>query len=306
MSILVTGGAGFIGSHIIDSLIESNLDVISVDNYSAVNSGYVNKAAKYINADILSNSIENVFQNHSIDYCIHLAAQASVNNAIKDPINDAYINILGSLNIIKLCKKYGCKKIIAASSAAVYGNPQELPIQESHTTEPLSQYGLSKITMEKYIQLSGIPYIICRFSNVYGERQTSHGEAGVVSIFDYAMKKNNQVYIDGDGMQYRDFIYVRDVADIINKIIKSHVNNEIINISTGNTCSINQLFQYMKTIYHYDYRPIYRDERKGDIRHSVLDNSKICSILKSYSYTNIEDGIENLYKFSTQGGRAIV
>ena len=294
MIVLVTGGEGFIGSHIIDKLIEKGHNVISIDNNSSPNSGYKNPNATYIRADIISKDIDFVFGKYCIDGCIHLAAQASVTSSIKDPINDANINILGSLNVIRLCKKYAIKKIIVASSAAIYGNPEYLPINENHSTDVLSQYGLSKLTMEKYIKLSNLPYLICRFSNVYGERQNAFGEAGVVSIFNDSMMNNKDVFIDGDGEQSRDFIYVKDVFEIICNLLESDIKNNIYNISTNKSCTINQLFKLMAKKYKYRKLPIHRKERIGDIKHSILDNSKLCKHINFYDFTAIDDGLSHL------------
>lgn len=294
MSILVTGGAGFIGSHVIDSFIENNKEIISIDNYSSINSGYINKKAKYIKMDILSDEVENIFKNNNIEYCIHLAAQASVTNSIQDPANDANINILGSIKILELCKKYSCKKIIAASSAAVYGNPSKLPISEKHTTNTISPYGLSKLTMEKYIQLSGVPYVICRFSNVYGERQNAFGEAGVVSIFNEAMINNKDVFIDGNGEQSRDFIYVKDVANIIYQLCSSDITNETFNVSTNTSCTINKLFETMAKIYNYAKEPINREARIGDIRESILDNTCLTKRTQLKKFVSLNAGIQSL------------
>ena len=174
--ILITGGAGFIGSHIADILIQNNYKVIIADNLSTGKKDNINNKAIFYNIDIKNyNDLENIFNNNKIEYIIHLAAQVSVPNSIRNPINDANENIIATLNIIELSKKYNIKKIIASSSAAVYGIPKKLPIDELHTTIPISYYGLSKLTMEKYLILSNLNYIICRFSNVYGPRQTPHG-----------------------------------------------------------------------------------------------------------------------------------
>lgn len=294
MKVLITGGEGFIGSHVIDKFVEDGFEVVSIDNNSSPNSGYLNPKVKYIKADILSTDVENVFREQNIDYCVHLAAQASVTSSVKDPIYDANTNILGSINILRLCKKYNCKKIILASSAAVYGNPKYLPVDETHSTEVLSPYGLSKLTMERYAQISGVPYVVCRFSNVYGERQTSSGEAGVVAIFNDLMMSNDKIYIDGDGEQYRDFIYVKDVAKIIVKLANEPIVNEIINVSTSKTCSINNLYNVMSKICDYKFQPNYREERIGDIKHSILDNSKLCRLLGLKEFTGVEEGLKQL------------
>lgn len=299
-NILITGGMGFIGSHVVDCFVENGHNVWIVDNESSLNSGYRSDKAIYIKEDIRSDKLEEIFQDNHFDICIHLAAQASVTCSVKDPKNDAYTNIIGSINIIELCKKYSCKKIILASSAAVYGSPKHLPVDENHSTEVLSPYGLSKLTMEKYVQLSGIPYIICRFSNVYGERQNSSGEAGVVSIFNDAMLNSKDIYIDGDGEQSRDFIYVKDVAQIIYQLSQCDIKNQILNVSTNKVCSINELFHKMSKIYNYSKSPLYREPRIGDIKHSVLSNSILMKKITLSGFTTLDMGLKKLYEYSTQ------
>lgn len=295
--ILITGGSGFIGSHVVDYFVDNGHEVIVVDNEISINSGYKNKNAIYLKFDINSEKLEELFENYNFEVCVHLAAQASVSVSIKNPIYDATVNILGTIHLLELCKKYNCK-FIAASSAAVYGNPKYLPIDEMHNTAPLSQYGLSKLTMEKYIKISGIPYVICRFSNVYGERQNSSGEAGVVSIFNDAMIKNENIYIDGDGEQSRDFIYVKDVAKIIYKLFKNKVENKILNISTNKAYTINDLFEIMAKIHNYKKSPIYRDSRIGDIKNSILDNSQLRQLIDGEVFMSLEGGLQKLGNYN--------
>lgn len=294
MHILVTGGAGFIGSHIVDYLIENNHSVWIVDKTSSLNLDYTNSKAVYKNIDISSDKLEEIFRENHFDVCIHLAAQSSVAGSVKDPLNDAVVNIIGTINVVQLCKKYNCKKIIAASTAAVYGNPKYIPIDENHSTDVLSPYGLSKLTMEKYVQLSGVPYVICRFSNVYGKRQHSLGETGVVSIFSEAMMNNKDIYIDGDGEQSRDFIYVKDIARIIYQLLNNNVKDEIFNVSTNTSYTINELFRIMAKAYSYKKEPLYRVSRAGDIKISQLDNRYLIQKIKSSKFISLEDGINRL------------
>lgn len=282
--VLITGGAGFIGSHIADKFIENNYEVVIIDNLSTGKIENINNKANFYKADIIIDDLNNIFEKEKPSIVIHLAAQVSVSNANKNPVYDAKENIIGTLNILEHCKKFNVDKIIAASSAAVYGNPQYLPIDENHPKEPISQYGLSKLTMEKYIQLSGVDYIICRFSNVYGPRQTIEGEAGVVTIFENAMKKDLPVCIYGDGEQTRDFVYVRDVAEVIYKLSNSDVKNEVINISTNEGITINELFYSLKCKYDYTIEPLYKGKRIGDIDVSILSNKKLISLMEEFDF----------------------
>lgn len=291
--ILVTGGAGFIGSHIVDELINNSYKVIIADNLSTGRMENINGSAIFYNIDIKDKTkLESLFINNKIKYIIHLAAQASVGYSMKYPICDANENIISSLNLMELAKKYNIKKLIVSSTAAVYGEPKYLPIDENHDTNPSSYYGLSKLTMEKYIELSNIDYIIFRFSNVYGPRQIPQGEAGVVSIFMDSFIKNNEINIFGDGNQTRDFIYVKDIAKILFLSIKNeNITKEAINISSNVSISINELYKKLKYITKKDLKVNYLEEREGDIKHSVLNNLKLLNYI-NIKLTDIDIGLE--------------
>lgn len=293
-NVLITGGAGFIGSHIVDLLIENGYNVFVVDNLSSGSESNLNKSAKFYQLDINSEKLEEVFADNKIDYVFHLAAQPSVSASTKNPTQDATENILGSINVLKFAKKYGVKKFVTSSTAAVYGIPQYLPVDEAHDTTCLSFYGLSKLTMEKYIELFGIDYIIFRLANIYGPRQNAHGEAGVVAIFADKMKNNENITIDGDGEQTRDFVYVADVARAFLNAIESGIKNEIINVSTNTSISINKLFETMSAKYNYTKTPQHGEERQGDIKHSVLDNKKCAKYFGFIPQTPIEQGLGEL------------
>lgn len=297
--VLITGGTGFIGSHIVEKLLENNYNIIIIDNLSSGSIENIpnSDTLKFYQLNIEKDDLELVFQKEAPDYVIHLAAQTSVNFSISHPYYDANMNVMASIKLLELCKKYNIRKFITASSAAIYGNPKYLPIDENHPTEPMSQYGLSKLTMEKYIKLSGIPYIIFRFSNAYGPRQKSSKESGVVAIFNNAMKNNEPINIYGDGEQIRDFIYVEDIANICIKAINSNVENEIINFSTNKGVSLNQLFKVMKSLYNYTLNANYLPERIGDIKNSILSNDKAYNLLQFTNYTKLEKGLEILANY---------
>lgn len=292
--ILITGGAGFIGSHVCDLLESKGHQVIVVDNLSSGNNDFLSPKTKFYNMDVNSPNLEKVFEENNIEYVFHFAAQASVSVSTQNPVLDANENIIGSVNLMSLAKKFGVAKIVVASTAAVYGIPEFLPVDEKHSTQCLSFYGLSKLTMEKYVELFGLDFVIFRFSNVYGPRQSAHGEAGVVSIFADKMKKNEDITIHGDGNQTRDFIYVHDVARACLAAIESGVKNEIINVSTNKAISINKLFELLALKFNYRKQPAYADAREGDIKHSVLDNRK-CSKLFGISHeTSLSEGLTSL------------
>ena len=294
--VLITGGAGFIGSHTVDKLIQNNYQVIVLDNFCSGTKGNIKDIdkIKLYNINIEKDNLDDIFKSEKPDCVIHFAAQTSVNYSIKDSYFDADMNIMATIRLLNVCKKYGVKKFITASSAAVYGDPRYLPIDENHPTEPVSPYGLSKLTMEKYIQLSGVPYIIFRFSNAYGPRQKSSKESGVVAIFDRAMKENEQINIFGNGEQIRDFIYVEDIANICVKAIQSDVKNEIINFSTNKGVTLNELYNEMKNLYGYKQNATYMPERKGDIKDSILSNKKALETFKDIGFTSLFEGLKNL------------
>jgi UDP-glucose 4-epimerase len=212
MKVLVTGGAGFIGSNLVDRLIEKKYEVVIIDNLSTGKKEHINKNATFYKADISSNEIEDIFKKENINIVIHTAAQIDVQKSINDPIYDCKNNIIGTLNILEACKKHKIEKLVYSSSAAVYGQPDYLPVDEEHPINAMSGYGISKHTPEHYINMYsdiyGLNASILRYSNVYGPRQDPKGEGGVISIFVDKMLNNEEPIIYGDGEQTRDFIYV--------------------------------------------------------------------------------------------------
>jgi len=273
LKILVTGGAGFIGSHIVDILIENGHDVSILDNLSTGSEKNLNSSAKFIKGDILDKNLNLT----GFDCVIHEAAQINVRKSVEDPVFDANINILGTINILEKMKEYGIKKIIFSSSGgAVYGEPVYLPVDEKHSVNPLSPYGLSKFCAEEYIKLYnrlyGIEYCILRYSNVYGERQDPLGEAGVISIFIDKMKKGEIPVIYGNGNQTRDFVNVKDVARA--NLMALDWKNEIVNIGSGNETSVNELFNIISSEVGFDKNPIYEKEREGEVYRIYIDYSK--------------------------------
>ena len=279
--VLVTGGAGFIGSHVVDRFLESDYEVAAADNLVTGNIENINgKNIKFFNIDIRDREkLEELFSIEKPDYVIHLAAQVSVSSSVEDTVYDAEENIMSLINILELCKKYNTEKIVFSSTAAVYGIPEEVPSKESNKTAPLSPYGLSKLTGEEYIKmysgLFGVNYVILRYANVYGPRQSAHGEAGVVSIFNDKIKANGDIFIEGDGLQTRDFVFVKDVSKANFICATENIKNETFNVSTNTDISILELFNTMKKYSEYTKDAVHKEARKGDIRNSRLDNTKL-------------------------------
>ncbi len=292
ITVLVTGGVGFIGSHTVNLLTEQGYNVIVIDKIEKYNNTTDNII--YYKKNLTDNSVEEVFQKHHIDYVIHLAAQPSVTTSISNPQQDCMDNYLSTINICCLAKKYNIKKLIFSSTAAVYASPEYLPVDEKHTTKFLSPYAVSKNACENYIKISGLDYIIFRYSNVYGPGQNSKGEAGVVAIFYDAMIKNSSINIFGDGEQIRDFVFVKDVAKANVEAIKSQVKNEIINVSTNSKTTINELFRIMKNLLVYQKAPNYLPQREGDIKESILSNEKLKKMLKFEPKISIKEGLKEM------------
>lgn len=276
MNILVTGGSGFIGSHLVDALLEAGHDVVIVDNLSTGKQAYANPKAVFYHMDIHDAELADVFAAHKPEIVFHHAAQINVRTSLRKPLLDANVNMIGSIQVLELCKAYQVRKIIYASSAAVYGNPLYLGIKESHPIKPLSFYGISKYTVEPYIQvyaqLYGLDYTILRYANVYGERQDSMGEGGVISIFVDKMLQGEELVIHGNGEQTRDFIYVKDVVSA-NLAALTGGSRATMNIGTNRSVRILDMYKLLSQIVGYSAAPIYQESRLGDIEHSLLDNT---------------------------------
>ncbi|NFO31267.1 NAD-dependent epimerase/dehydratase family protein [Clostridium botulinum] len=296
MKILITGGAGFIGSNLVDLLIEKNNDVIIVDNLSQGKIENINKNSRFYKCDIVNvEALEFVFTIEKPEIVIHNAAQIDVQTSLKKPSLDAEVNIKGTINVLECCRKFGVRKIIYPSSAAVYGNPKYLPVDEEHPINPISFYGTSKHTPEHYIQtyskLYDIKYTIFRYANVYGIRQDPKGEGGVISIFIDKFLENKSPIIFGDGNQTRDFVYVKDIAKA-NLLALTNGDNEICNISTQKPISINELLKTMQEILNSDLEAIYKHKRHGDIKYSSLKNEKAHEFLKWNAEYSLKEGLK--------------
>ncbi|MGG3926634.1 NAD-dependent epimerase/dehydratase family protein [Metabacillus fastidiosus] len=300
MKVLVTGGAGFIGSHIVDLLIKQGFDVVIVDNLSTGSLDNIQKNIKFYNCDLSSPRLETIFKLEKPLYVIHQAAQVDVSKSVNDPLLDAENNILATINLLNNCKKFNVNKIIYASSCAVYGDTDDISIPEEHPINPLSFYGASKYTAEEYIRLFhklfGLRFTILRYANVFGPRQTSKGEGGVVAIFFDQLINNKQPAIFGNGEQTRDFIYVKDVARA-NVLALTNGDNNVFNISRNEKTSINNLYKMMQLIAKIDKEPLYMPQRPGDILYSRLNNIKADKLLKWKSKLNLKDQLKETFEY---------
>lgn len=304
MKAIVTGGAGFIGSHLVEELISKGAEVHVLDNMVSGHLDYVHPHAILHTDDICSKQTKEMIIREKPDIVFHLAAQADVGRSIQEPQYDADVNINGTINILEACHEASVKKLIFSSTSGVYGNLQKDLLSEEDLTVPISSYGLSKLTAESYIrlfyQLYKLPYTILRYGNVYGPRQTAKGEGGVVAVFLDKIKQGLPLRIHGDGEQTRDFIYVKDVVQAnIAAIERGH--QETIQISTAQRTSINHLVSLLIQIHGSPIDTIHTSARTGDIKHSCLNNKKAHQLLQWQPQTNILDGLTQTFIFSCKG-----
>ncbi|MCM3197167.1 NAD-dependent epimerase/dehydratase family protein [Priestia megaterium] len=301
MKAVVTGGAGFIGSHLVEELISRGVEVHVLDNLISGHLYNIHPLAIIHTEDICSKNAQQIIIEEKPDLVFHLAAQADVARSISEPEYDADVNISGTVNILEACRKAGVKKVIFSSTSGVYGNLQKDLISEQDLSVPISYYGLSKLTAESYIrlfhQLHGLSYTILRYGNVYGPRQTAKGEGGVVAVFLERIKKGLPLRIHGDGEQTRDFIYVKDIVQANLSAIEGG-NEETIQVSTSQKTSINDLLQMFKEIHSSEIDIIYTQARTGDIKHSCLDNQKAYHLLQWKPQVEIFHGLTETYKFA--------
>lgn len=301
MKILVTGGAGFIGSNLVDSLVEKGDEVFIVDDLSSGDEKNINKEAKFFRCDISNkDDLKKVFKHTMPEIIFHLAAQIDVRISTEEPERDAKINIIGTINILDLMKEFNSQKIIFSSSGgAIYGEVDK-PATEEYEKNPESCYGISKYAGEFYIKFFsknyGLEYTILRYGNVYGERQSIKGEAGVVAIFINKMLNNQECTLYGYGKMFRDYVYVKDVVKT-NILSIEKGKNKIYNVGTGESKSVIDVFETIKKYFpDYKLQPRFEDKRRGEIVKSVLDNSLI---KKDYGikFTDFEIGIKNTVQY---------
>jgi UDP-glucose 4-epimerase len=295
LKILVTGGAGFIGSNVVDAYIDLGHDVIVVDNLSTGFKRNLNPKAKFHELSIGDKGLSTVFQNERPDVVNHHAAQIDVRKSGDDPIADAEDNILGSLNLITNCVQSGAKRIIYASTGgAIYGEAEYLPADENHPVNPVAQYGVSKHTVEHYLylyhSLYGLDHVILRYANVYGPRQNPFGEAGVVAIFATQMLTGQQPTIFGPGDKTRDYVHVSDVTTA-NILALERGMNTILNIGTGVETSDQAIFDTLAEVLGYNRPPIYAPVRKGEVYRIYLECSRARQELGWSPRLSLKEGI---------------
>ncbi|KKP31386.1 MAG: UDP-glucose 4-epimerase [Candidatus Staskawiczbacteria bacterium RIFOXYB2_FULL_32_9] len=278
-NILITGGAGFIGSNLADKLLELSHNVIVIDNLSSGSKKNLDKRIKFYKMDICDAKIVKVFAKENIDIVFHLAAQINVRDSVKDPIADAKTNILGSLNILENCRNFNVKKVIFSSSGGtIYGDAKIIPTSENSPEIPESPYGIAKLSVEKYLNYYfksfGLNFVVLRLANVYGPRQNPKGEAGVVAIFTDKMLAKKEVVINGSGGQTRDYVFVDDVV-LACKMAMESSKTGIFNVGTGVETDVNFIFSEIKKSTNSECKEIHGPENIGELQRSCLDFSKI-------------------------------
>jgi UDP-glucose 4-epimerase len=295
LNILITGGAGFIASHIADAYIAEGHNVVIVDNLSGGVLENINPKAVFYQLDIRSEKLEDVFQKEKIDIVNHHAAQMDVRRSVADPKFDASVNVLGGLNLFESARKHRIKKIIFSSTGgAIYGEQDYFPADEEHPMRPLSPYGITKLCTEKYLffykAVYGINHIILRYANVYGPRQNPHGEAGVVAIFCNKMLKGEKPIINGDGKQTRDYTFVGDVVKA-NLLALKHDGSAIYNVGTSIESDVNKLFYELRNHLNPSCPEQHAPAKAGEQQRSVISYKKIEQELGWHPTVQLDEGL---------------
>jgi len=301
VNILVTGGAGFIGSHVVDAYITDGHHVVVVDDLSSGVKENLNPKAEFYQIDIRGQEVQQIFRRHSFDVVNHLAAQMDVRRSVADPMFDASINVIGGLNIFESARQSGVKKIIFSSTGgAIYGEQDFFPADEEHPVRPLSPYGITKLVTEKYLsyykEVYGIDHVVLRYANVYGPRQNPHGEAGVVAIFAKKMLQGEQPIINGDGKQTRDYTYVGDVVRA-NVVALKYPGSDVFNVGTGIETDVTQLFRILRGLLNSTCPEEHGPAKMGEQLRSVISYAKIQRELGWSPSVRLSDGLKITAEF---------
>ncbi|MCH8297621.1 MAG: GDP-mannose 4,6-dehydratase [Chloroflexi bacterium] len=293
---LVTGGAGFIGSHMVDRLLELDYKVVVMDNLSTGKIKNLNSGAVFHHTDLTQPAMAEIIQREQPDLVFHMAAQTSVTQSTKDPIGDANANVLGTLRVLEASRRVGVEKIIySCTGGALYGDPETIPCPDDAAITPVSPYGMSKWVAEQYLAFYFRQYRLnftsLRYGNVFGPRQDPNGEAGVVAVFSLAMLEGKQPQIFGDGTQERDFVSVFDVVDA-NIAAIGRGDGMAMNIATGEVTSVNRIFQMLRSITGYKWGPLHAPQRTGEVYRIALDWSRAARELNWSPKITLEDGLQ--------------
>jgi UDP-glucose 4-epimerase len=301
MNILITGGAGFIGSNIADSYKALGHEIVIIDNLTTGKLENVPKGAIFYQMDIRDEGISDILDEHKIDVINHHAAQIDVRRSVKDPMYDLSVNVLGTLNLLQAGVEAGISRFIFASTGgAIYGEQDYFPADELHATVPISPYGITKLTVEKYLHYyhleRNLTYTVLRYTNVYGPRQNPHGEAGVVAIFADKLLEGSQPIINGDGKQTRDYVYVQDVVRANMRALEME-GTDTFNVCTGVETDVNRIFELLNECAGGFAKEEHGLGKKGEQQRSVCTYKKIQDTLRWTPSTNFEEGIVKTFEF---------
>jgi UDP-glucose 4-epimerase len=301
MNILVTGGSGFIGSHITDAYISRGHDVIIIDNMSSGVKEYINPKAKFYKMDICDEGISKVFKENKIDVINHHAAQIDLRKSVDNPKFDIQVNIAGSVNLLQNAVENKVKKFIFASTGgAIYGEHDYFPADENHSTRPSAPYGINKLCVEKYLyyynHVYGLNYTVLRYANVYGPRQNPHGECGVIAIFTDKILNGSVPLINGDGTQTRDYVYVTDVVKA-NVLALDAQKSDIYNVATTHETDVNFIFDHINKFAGMNFTQKHGPAKLGEQKRSVLSFEKISTELGWMPEVDIETGLKNTTEY---------
>jgi len=306
---LVTGGAGFIGSHLCDRLLAEGHRVVAVDDLSSGRIANLSEARGYgkeftfFNMDLRADGLLPLFERHRPEVVMHLGAQAAVSTSVENPILDASVNVMGSLNVLECARRTGARKVVyAGSGGTLYGDPRKLPVKETALggARPVSPYGVSKKVVIDYLSFferyHGVEWTALALANVYGPRQDPHGEAGVIAIFSSTMLSGRAPTIFGDGNQTRDYVFVDDVVHAF-ALAAERGNGRLVNVGTAVETSVNGLYRMLSEVTGFRGEPAYGPARPGDLRRSVLDIAVAGDVLGWRPWTHLEDGLGETVAF---------
>jgi UDP-glucose 4-epimerase len=301
MKILVTGGAGFIASHIADKFIEVGHEVVILDDLSTGFEKNINPKAKFVKLNIRDEKVSDMFEEEKFDVVNHHAAQMDVRRSVIDPAFDANTNILGTINLLQNSVKHGVNKFMFASTGgAVYGEQECFPADENHPTNPVSPYGISKLSVEKYLYFyfneHKLNYTILRYANIYGPRQNPFGEAGVVAIFSTKLLKGDQPIINGTGEQTRDYVFVKDVVKA-NLLTLTDEESDIYNVGTGMETNVNELYNILNDIVGRSREEKHGPAAAGEQMRSVITSEKLFEKFNWKPSTKLNDGLKETVEF---------
>jgi UDP-glucose 4-epimerase len=308
MKVLVTGGAGFIGSHLAERLLGDGHEVVILDDLSTGNVEHLPPDARFYQMDVQSPWLDELFKIERPEAVLHQAAQASVRRSVADPVFDASVNVLGAVTLLQASVRHGVRRFLFASTGgALYGDADVIPTPEDYPTLPVSPYGASKLGAEVYLRtfhaVHGLSYAALRYANVYGPRQDPHGEAGVVAIFARRLLSGEPARINGDGKQTRDFVYVGDIAEANARALTSDAVGSF-NVGTGVETDINTIFQLLKRLSGNNQVEMHGPPMPGEQRRSVVDARKIEKVLGWRPRTSLEAGLDATVRYFRQESKA--